>query len=98
MKQKTMAIVGIAGTAILMAALAVSVLIYSKDSSSTMGLAAMSMLSTTLMVFLVIFAVFYTRPKPSDDYLEKYRGICSRCGAEFGEDDVCPKCRKVRIR
>lgn len=96
MKQRTKALIGVAVTVVLMVALAYSVCIYSRNPSDAIGLAAMSMLSTGMMVFLVIFAVLYTRSSPSDDYMEIYQGLCSRCGSRFGDDGVCPNCGRVR--
>lgn len=96
MKQKTKAVIGTVVTVALMVALAYSVFVYSQNPSDGVGLAAMSMLSTGMMVFLVIFAVLYTKSSPSDDYMEIYQGLCSRCGSRFGDDGVCPNCGRVQ--
>lgn len=96
MKQRTLALIGIAVTAIIMIGLAYSVFLYSQDPDSTVGMAAMGMLSSCLMVFLILFALLYTRPSPKSDYMEIYQGVCSRCGALFGEDGICPGCGRRR--
>ena len=96
MKQKTMAIIGIAVTAVLMAGLAYAVFLYSQDPDSTAGMVAMGTLSSGLMIFLILFALVYTKPSPKNEYMEIYQGICSRCGTRFGEDGVCPKCGRRR--
>ncbi len=96
MKQRSMAIIGIAVTVFLMAALAYSVYWYSSNPEDSAGMIAMGMISSGMMVFLVIFALIYSKPKPSDEYMEIYQGICSRCGSRFGEDGVCPGCGRVR--
>lgn len=96
MKQRSMAIIGIAVTAVLMIALAYSVYVYSSNPEDQAWMVAMGMISSGMMVFLVIFALIYSRPKPSDEYMEIYQGICSRCGSRFGEDGVCPGCGRVR--
>ena len=48
------------------------------------------------MIFLILFALVYTKPSPKNEYMEIYQGICSRCGTRFGEDGVCPKCGRRR--
>ena len=97
MKQRTMAIVGIVATALLMVGLLVAIMFYLQDTDNVASLAAMGMMSTGLMTFLVIFGVLYTRPPSDKDrYMEIYSGVCSNCGAEFGEDGICPKCGKRR--
>lgn len=96
MKQKTMAAIGVAVTIILMAALAYSVYLYSQDPNDDASMLTMSALSSGMMVFLIVFAVVYTRPKPADEYMEIYQGICSRCGSQFGLDGICPKCGRRR--
>lgn len=97
MKQKTLLTIGVVGTVVLMTVLALSVLYYMDDPNNTMGMVAMSSMSTGLMMFLVIFAVFYTKPgSNSDRYMELYQGICSGCGAKFGEDGICPGCGRKR--
>ncbi len=92
-----MAIMGIAITAVLMAVLAYSAYLYIQNPDGAWSMASMGILSSSLMVFLVIFAVIYTRPSPSAEYAEKYQGICSVCGARFGPDGVCPKCGRRRM-
>lgn len=96
MKQKTMAIIGVAITLILMLALAYSIYVYADNPDDDGAMMAMSALSSGMMVFLIVFAVIYTRPKPADEYMEMYQGICSRCGTPFGPDGVCPKCGRHR--
>ncbi len=96
MKKSAMAAVGIAVTAVLMAGLAFAVWFYSKDPDDQVGMVAMGMLSSGLMLFLIIFALVYTKPSPTDQYMEVYQGICSACGTPFGNDGVCPKCGRRR--
>lgn len=97
MKQRTLLSIGVIGTLILMAVLALSVLYYIEDPNNTLGMVAMSSMSTGLMMFLVIFAVFYTKPgSRSDRYMEFYQGICSGCGMKFDEDGTCPGCGRKR--
>lgn len=96
MKQSSLALVGVIGTALLMIGLGYSVMLYADDPNDGPALMAMSVLSSTLMLFLIVFAVAYTRPQPSNDYMEAYQGVCSRCGQRFGDDGVCPSCGRHR--
>lgn len=98
MKQRSMAVFGIVVTAALMIALAYSVYVYSSNPGDQVGMMSMGLISSGMMVFLVIFALVYSRPKPSDEYMEVYQGICSRCGSKFGDDGVCPGCGRIRPR
>lgn len=91
-----MAAIGVAITLVLMLALAYSIYVYADNPDDDGAMIAMSALSSGMMVFLIVFAVIYTRPKPADEYMEIYQGICSRCGTPFGPDGVCPKCGRHR--
>ena len=97
MKQRTLAAIGIAGTAFLMALLAWAIYQYTLNPDSTAALVGMGALSTGLMTFLVIFGVFYIKPPSDKDrYMELYGNTCANCGAQFDESGVCPKCGRVR--
>ena len=92
MKKRTMAAIGIAVTAVLMTGLAFAVWFYSENPDDQVGMMAMGMLSSGL----IIFALVYARPSPTSQYMEIYQGICSACGMPFGNDGVCPKCGRRR--
>ena len=99
MKQRTLATIGIAGTVLLMAGLLAAVYYYIQNPDMTGAMIAMGTMSTGLMTFLVIFAVFYMRPPSDKDrYMEIYQNTCSQCGSTFGEDGICPKCGKRRFQ
>lgn len=98
-RRQTLAMaVGIVVTAALMVALAATVWLYSQDPDNPSYMVMMGALSSGMMVFLIIFALVYTKPDLSatEQYMEEYRGICSRCGGTFGEDGVCIGCGRRR--
>ena len=73
MKQRTMAVVGIAITALLMALLAYTVYLFMGDPNNPTAMFAMTTVSTGMMTFLVIFGIVYTKPKSdSERFMEMY--------------------------
>lgn len=98
MKQRTMAVIGVTVTAVLMVLLLACVILYEGDSGNGPYMMGMASLSSGLMVFLIIFAVLYGRRASSTSlmYAERYHGVCSVCGGRFGPDGICPGCGRVR--
>ncbi len=98
MKRHALMLTGIGVTALLMLLLVYAVLVYIEDPSDPIGMMGMGALSSGLMVFLVIFALVYSKPTTSsaDYYMEAYQGICSRCRVPFGPDGICPECGHKR--
>lgn len=73
MKQRTMAVVGIAITTLLMALLAYTVYLFMGDPNNPTAMFAMATVSTGMMTFLVIFGIVYTKPKSdSERFMEMY--------------------------
>lgn len=70
MKPKTMATVAIVVTAMIMGMLLFCIMEYIDDPENVMWLAGMSMLSSGLILFLLIFALVYTRPTNAERFEE----------------------------
>lgn len=97
MRQRTLAVIGIAVTALLMSILVYSVTIYLDDPGNGAAMVLMGALSMALMTFLVIFGIIYVRPRSdSARYQEMYMGTCSVCGGRFSDDGVCEGCGRLR--
>lgn len=70
MKPRTMAAIAVIVTALLMVATVACVIGYTKEPENAMWMAGMGLLSSGMMIFLLLFALVYSRPTDAERYEE----------------------------
>ncbi len=70
MKPRTMAAIAVIVTALLMVATIACVIGYTKEPENAMWMAGMGLLSSGMMIFLLLFALVYSRPTDAERYEE----------------------------
>lgn len=98
-KRKVLTGLGVAITLAFLALLGFCVYASMSNPGDTTLMVSMGLVSSGLMSFLVIFALFYGGTRsPSEEYSEMYLGICGGCGSKLDQSGTCPVCGRVGHR